>query len=304
MVSNDHIGGVKQVKQEIKDFLANELHLELSDEKTRITHVNEGFDFLGFNIQRVNPERRWVVHLRPTEKGKERVKDKIKELTSRGWTWRDEVTELSHLNMIVRGWAEYYKYTSLHSDIEEITRYTWFRYLQWLLSKHKGSRKHQLVTEKTQVITGRTRWTAEIREGGNTLRVHQWLPTKVELRRKRYQMKGRGGFVHPYLNPEAAEVEDYPMVAETGPEARIYTAALGVSSERLSRNEPLEMGELKLRAKLRDGFRCTRCGRTATKLNAHHTKGARSHRLEDLLTLCVSCHKTEQNQLATNLLDR
>ena len=55
----------------------------------------------------------------------------------------DEYSRLTTLNAIVKGWAEYYKYTSLLVDIEEITRHTWFRYLAWLLKKHKGSRKAQ-----------------------------------------------------------------------------------------------------------------------------------------------------------------
>ena len=54
-------------------------------------------------------------------------------------------TGLTTLNAIVKGWAEYYKHTSLLEDIEEITRYTWFRYLGWLLKKHKGSRKQELI---------------------------------------------------------------------------------------------------------------------------------------------------------------
>jgi hypothetical protein len=120
---------VKQAKQEVKDFLENELHLQLSEEKTLITHVNDGFNFLGFHIQRCKPEGRWVVHLRPTDKAKERVKGKIKDLTSRSWTWMDEYNRMTTLNAIVKGWSEYYKHTSLLEDIEEITRYTWFRYL-------------------------------------------------------------------------------------------------------------------------------------------------------------------------------
>ena len=136
------------------------------------------------------------MHLRPTEAAKERVKRTLKEITSRNWTWQDEYTKLSALNAITRGWAEYYRHTSLVSDIEEITRYVWFRYLQWLLRKHKGSRKHQLVESRTEVIAGRTRWTAEIREGDKVLRAYQWLPTRVELRRERYRLKGRGGFPH------------------------------------------------------------------------------------------------------------
>jgi RNA-directed DNA polymerase len=291
VMSNDGIAGVRQVKQEIRDFLKTELHLELSEEKTLLTHINDGFDFLGFNIRRTKPEGRWVVHLRPTEKSKKRVKKKIKDLTATGWTWMDEYSRLTTLNAVVKGWAEYYKYTSLLEDVENITRYTWFRYLSWLLKKHKGSRKHNLIATKTKVIHNRTRWTASIREGEKVLEAYQWLPTRQELQRQRYYQKGKGGFPHPYLMEEEPNRQEYPM-GETGPDETIYTATIGATSNRASRNEPLELAELKLREKMRDNFKCVRCGSTES-LCVHHKKGTKSHSLDHLETLCLKCHKAE-----------
>lgn len=298
ILSNGGIEGVKQAKQEVKDFLENELHLQLSEEKTLITHVNDGFDFLGFHIQRCKPEGRWVVHLRTTDKGKERVKGKIKDLTSRSWTWMDEYNRLTTLNAIVKGWSEYYKHTSLLEDIEEITRYTWFRYLGWLLKKHKGSRKQMLIQTKTKSIYNRTRWTAEIREGAVALGTYQWLPTRKELERSKYMQKGKGGFHHPYLPNENDETPpmDFPM-GETGPDESIFTATIGATS-RKSRNEPLEMAELKLRARMRDGFKCVRC-RSTENLRVHHKKGTKSHLLENLETLCQKCHHAEHGYRQT-----
>src|SRR5215510_6356081 len=184
VVSNGNLAEVKAVKEELKDFLSTSLHLELSEEKTKITHINDGIDFLGFNIQRVKPEGKWVVHLRPTGKGIERIKKKVKDLSTRGWTWLEEYIQLTRLNALVRGWAEYYKHTSLLEDIEEVTRCVWFRHLQWLMRKHKGARKNQLITTKTKVIHNRTRWTAKIQEAGIALETYQWLPTRKELQRK------------------------------------------------------------------------------------------------------------------------
>lgn len=290
VVSNDRIAGVREARATIRDFLETELHLELSMEKTKLTHVNEGFDFLGFHIQRGKPEGRWVVHLRPTEKSKQRVKAKIKDLTSRNWTWMDEYLRLTTLNAIVKGWVEYYRYTSLLDDIEDVTRYTWFRYLQWLLRKHKGSRKHQLIMTKTRKIHNRTRWTAEICEGDTVLAAYQWLPTPTELKRERYHQKGRDGFTHPYIEEiDGIVSSDYPM-GKTGPDESIYSATIGVRAPR--RNEPLEMAERKLRTKMRDGFACVRCGAT-DNLRVHHRKGTKSHRLKDLETLCLACHHAE-----------
>jgi group II intron reverse transcriptase/maturase len=291
VVSNDTLAGVRQTKQAIKHFLETELHLTLSDEKTRITHVNDGFTFLGFHLQRVRPEGRWVVHLRPSAKATARVKERLKDLTSRGWTWMDEYSRLTTLNAVVRGWAEYYRHTSLLSDIEDVTRFAWFRYLRWLRKKHKDSRVHQLIADKTAMLHNRTRWHAEIREGEKTLHAYQWLPTPGELHRTRYHQKGPGGFPHPYLLPQPQAVTDYPMGA-TGPDESLYTRTIGATRTRAWRDEPLELHELKLRAKLRDGFVCVRCGSTANLL-VHHSKGPRTHALASLETLCRTCHQAE-----------
>src|SRR5215831_4553216 len=86
----------------------------------------------------------------------QRIKKKIKDLTTRGWTWLDEYIQLARLNALVRGWSEYYKHTRLLEDIEEVTRYVWFRHLQWLMRKHKGARKNQLIRDKTKDIQHRT----------------------------------------------------------------------------------------------------------------------------------------------------
>jgi len=283
VVTNDSIHGVRQTKAEIKEYLEAELRLTLSEEKTKITHVNEGFNFLGFHIQRTKPERRWVVHLRPTTKGMNRVKAKIKDFTSRRFVLMDEVTRLTTLNAVVRGWCSYYRYTSLHRDLEQVSRYTWHRYHKWLLKKFKGSRKCQLIKDKTKVVHDRSRWTAVMREGENEIFVHQWLPSPKELKRSRYMQKGRGGFPHPYLFEQKPDLNDFPR-GEVGPSEQIYRLRVV-----RSRTEPKDMAERKLRVKLRDGFRCRKCGSTSN-LQVHHKKAMKSHRPKDLETICRRCH--------------
>jgi group II intron reverse transcriptase/maturase len=286
IVSNGTKAEVEQTKEEVRRFLAQELHLELSAEKTVLTHVNDGFHFLGFHIQRVRPEGRWVVHLRPTERNKQRVKDRLKKLTSSSWTWMDEYTRLTSLNRIVKGWCMYYRYTSLVKDLDEITRYMWFRYLQWLRHKYKGSRKHQLIQSRTAVIHNRTRWTASIEEDGERVTAYQWLPTPKEIRRQRYRMKGRGGFPHPYLD-EALREEDLPQW-EAGPAEGIYTDTIGIPQS----GETQDWAEKRLRRKVHDRFTCQRCG-SHDNLDVHHIKAGPAQSGDDLITLCRSCHLEE-----------
>jgi RNA-directed DNA polymerase len=202
VISNDTITNIQAVKQEIREFLETKLHLELSLEKTRLTHINKGITFLGFHIQRVQYADKWAVRLRPSREGTERVKSKIKDLTTRHHITLDEYTVLTRLNAVVSGWAEYYKYTSLHRDIQNISTYTWNSYLLWLCKKHKGKRKGELVNTKTKVINKRIRWVAELRQGEEILFTYQWMPTTKELKRRRYFRKGKDGFVHPYLEEQ------------------------------------------------------------------------------------------------------
>lgn len=264
MVTNDSIHGVKRTKQAIKDFLEGKMKLTLSEEKTLITHVNEGFDFLGFHICRVKPEPRWVTHLRPAQKNVKEVKAKLKALTTRNQCLYDEVMKLSQLNQVVRGWCEYYKHTSLHRDLEQVSRYAWHRYHKWLLAKYKGSRKRQLIKEKTQRILNRERWVATT----GAVSLHQWLPSPKELKRWRYLQKGRNGFAHPYFHTKVS-VSDELLTGEKGPPERLYcTNRAGV--DKGDRDYPKDWHERRLKVLKRDGFSCRRCG-ARNDLQVHHT---------------------------------
>jgi hypothetical protein len=127
-----------------------------------------------------------------------------------------------------------------------------------------------------------------VREGEHTLEAHQWLPTRKELKRGRYPQKGRDGFPHPYLTEEL-RLGDFPM-GELGPDEQLFLATVGVPSA--TRGEPKTMAETKLRVKIRDSFQCVRCG-NIRELRVHHKRGTKSHRMDDLETLCRACHHAE-----------
>lgn len=81
---------LKEAKNIIKEFLADR-GLELNENKTKITHVKEGFDFLGFNIVRkeYNPrlnsptDQETVLIVKPSKKGVDNLKDKIKRIINK-----------------------------------------------------------------------------------------------------------------------------------------------------------------------------------------------------------------------------
>jgi len=105
------------MKEQVRQFLWEELGLELSEEKTLITHVNNGFDFLGFHIQRYRMKSGDVLLTTvPDEKIKE-FKQKIQMMTRRrGANYESAAAKVMAMNKIINGWAEYYRYTNWKAD--------------------------------------------------------------------------------------------------------------------------------------------------------------------------------------------
>ena len=93
------------IKKQTAEFMAEQMRLTLSPEKTAITHVDDGFDLLGFRIKR-RPWRaagKHVAYTFPSERALREVMHRIKTLTKRNTT-NLSLDELIHaLNPILRG---------------------------------------------------------------------------------------------------------------------------------------------------------------------------------------------------------
>jgi RNA-directed DNA polymerase len=102
---------------EILSQWLGERGLTLSREKTRIIHLNEGFDFLGFNIRHypvTTTKTGWKLLTKPSEKSVQTLRQKLRQI------WLDlkshEVGAIvAKLNPIIRGWSNYYR-TGVSSD--------------------------------------------------------------------------------------------------------------------------------------------------------------------------------------------
>ena len=112
ILSNGTRAQVEEMRSEVRNFLSSELHLALSMEKTKITHLNDGFDFLGFRIQRSMGHNGMKTKVTVSEKGMEKHLKVIQAATSPA-THGDSVTlKIKALNRIIAGWCRYYQYTS------------------------------------------------------------------------------------------------------------------------------------------------------------------------------------------------
>ena len=129
----------------LRDFLG-ERGMTLNDVKTKIIHRTDGFDFLGFTIRQYYGKGRAVCLAKPSKKAIKRHLEHIKAVISKNkQTKADEL--VSKLNPIIRGWANYYCYSSAKETFNYIDYRTWKMLWQWCLRRHndKGKRwiKHR-----------------------------------------------------------------------------------------------------------------------------------------------------------------
>ncbi len=148
---NGHIEDVKRLKNEIADFLHEELHLALSEEKTLITHVNDGFEFLGFKFYRgLDRSGKFKPKTKIPDAKIESVKEKIKSATASNQTFLAEVAMFKNLNSILRGWGNYYKYTCASKRFTIVDRYAYWRVIGWYRRKYKWTTAQVLRFRKSR----------------------------------------------------------------------------------------------------------------------------------------------------------
>ena len=126
------------IRDEAAAVLRDELRMELSVEKTLVTHVDEGFDFLGHHVRRVPWAGSRVGWTFPSKKSLAAIRQTVKNLTSRATTFMSLKVLLMRLSPILRGWANYFRYDASKRTFSYVDHYVWWRIARWLRKKHPG----------------------------------------------------------------------------------------------------------------------------------------------------------------------
>jgi RNA-directed DNA polymerase len=128
----------------IADVIAP-MGLNLSEAKTSITHIDEGFDFLGYRIQRHQKRgtNKRFVYTYPSKTALAAIKRKVKTLsrTGRNRPFRDL---LRRLNLVLRGWTNYFRHGASKATFGYLRAYVWQRVVLWLRRKHPQANWKQL----------------------------------------------------------------------------------------------------------------------------------------------------------------
>jgi RNA-directed DNA polymerase len=128
------------LRDEIAGVLST-MGLRLSPDKTLITHIDEGVDFLGWRIQRHRKRgsNRHYVYTYPAKKSLKAVMAKVKTLCRQVGVNQPLDDLIRRLNPAVRGWCAYFRPGVSSVTFAYLGHYLWHRVWRWLRRKHRRS---------------------------------------------------------------------------------------------------------------------------------------------------------------------
>jgi RNA-directed DNA polymerase len=119
-----------EAKPLVETFLA-ERGLRLSSAKTRITHVEEGFDFLGQNARKFKGK----LIIKPSRKNVTAFMERVREII-RSNKAAKTVNLITLLNPVIKGWAEYHKTANAKETYSRVDNDVWYALWRWAKRRH------------------------------------------------------------------------------------------------------------------------------------------------------------------------
>jgi group II intron reverse transcriptase/maturase len=272
LMTNGRKGRAEKMMERVEDFLTEELNLTLSEEKSELIHAEDGFSFLGYDLE-IKTETGGVLREIPREAIRD-IKAKVREATD-GNTDVSIRAKLKAVDAVLRGWANYYKYaTNTGKVFNDVQNFVWHKITHWMAEKLKCSRK-ELISKKL--------------DSRNPISMNGVSLTKIsELSDKRTESFDRHD--HPYLGNKNTGREKLPR-----------------EEPWLANKEESRTGwqDARWKALKRDNWKCQLCGQDLETRSAHvHHKrayGGQGHakdanRLENLESLCAKCHRKVESK--------
>jgi RNA-directed DNA polymerase len=266
----------EQLREDIRNFLAAQCGLRLSEEKTYITHVRDGFDFLGFHLE-VSTGRRGdpVPKIKVGQKAIRNIRTRMDEAMRYRPAQESIASRIQRTSLVIRGWANYYKIAHNYSRVSShLDCHAFHSTLRTICRKYDISARTCL----------RRYW------HGTALGLH----TACTLARFRDAWEF-------CLN---AAPEPYQPSRATHPTDGELEATLRCRENVKSRPGSQD---LRWQALVRDNFECQRCHKQAAANGVHadhrqpvrrFASFAQASTLANLQTLCPECHraKTREDQ--------
>lgn len=135
----------RMIKEDAKNYLAENVNLALSDEKTHITHIKKGFDFLGFTLKKhvklgiKNPNgmKDYKLLITPSREKVINILRNCKEVIDQCKASSQDVL-IKRLNSKLRGWCNFYKFVNSTLTFDKINYAMWHKVRRWSKRRHSG----------------------------------------------------------------------------------------------------------------------------------------------------------------------
>ena len=264
------------IKEELRGFLRT-LGLTLAEDKTKVTHITEGFDFLGYRVLRsIGTRGMMIPKVLVPAKAIKRFRAKVREMLAPSTTQESTSAKIHALNRLTRGWCEYYRSTSSPSWVfSQIGTELFWDMAHWLGRKYESN---------MPAIMHRFR-------KGNTFGTKTiTLAMPAEYKAKKLLVKA---WHNPYTAPEHVRKE----------KERLKRESLFRYDKLWRGHEDRQQGmDLREEVLLRDGPTCRCCGNTfhPSEVQIDHKiprmrfkNPPDADRLDNLQVLCTDCHRAK-----------
>jgi len=152
----------QEVKPVIEEFM-KERGLTLSPEKTKITHIDEGFDFLGQNIRKYNGK----LLIKPSKANVKTFMGKVRSIIKGNKTVKQE-NLINLLNPMIRGWANFHRHIVAKEIFSNVDHEIWKTLWQWAKRRHPSKSK-RWIKERYFHNIGSRNWVFAVATGKESL---------------------------------------------------------------------------------------------------------------------------------------
>ncbi len=259
----------EKLREEIAMFLRKECSLELSVEKTHVTHVRDGFSFLGFQLEcGIGKAGRIVPKIKVGLKGIQNFKQGIHDAVRNIVQHTSIAARIYRASQVVRGWGEYFRiahnYSKTASDLDN------FVHLVML----------KMICSKMDIHTAKCY--REYHANGTFHYKNEEILARLSHKTMKLDYRNPKPYEPGGLNPNESDRE------------------LEVDAENRGESKRHGNWDLKPDQLARDQYRCRSCGKEVTAKTSHleHIKPVSTFPSfeaasteDNLQILCLECHK-------------
>lgn len=175
------------VRPWVVEFL-RERGLTLSEEKTTVVHIDQGFDFLGWNFRKYSEK----LLIKPSRKNVKAFYGKVKEIIGSSLSRISKYELIRRLNPVLQGWAQYHRGVVAKASFNRADALIYWRLLRWGMRLHPRKTKKWVLAHYWKHGGNRYRFAAQARNKFDEVvsaELYLLAHTKIER-----HIKVKGGF--------------------------------------------------------------------------------------------------------------